>query len=95
VATAWNTILHFQLPDLFTFRTASDGRERVYFLGAPSGKKENTLMYADVTRDGQVLPWKQLVSICDPVDTAASALSKVAVPLVYSFLQSNKVVLTI
>ncbi|KAF6023356.1 DPP8 [Bugula neritina] len=68
--------LTHMLPDLFTFRTASDGRERVYFLGAPSGKKENTLMYADVTRDGQVLPWKQLVSICDPVDTAASALSK-------------------
>lgn len=36
------------LPTNINFRTLSDGRTRVYFLGTPPGTWETTLLYTDI-----------------------------------------------
>ena len=54
-------LLHvLQVPDVFTFRER-DGHTRLYFLGVPSGKRQNTLMYCDIDENGGAPEWKQLL----------------------------------
>lgn len=65
-----------QVPDMFSFREY-DGGVRLYFLAAPTGRKENTLMYCDMTDDGKATPWKQLLDILEPLESAVTTLSKV------------------
>ena len=64
-----STLLN-RVPNTFTFRSMStpNGREvRLYYLGVPSGTRENTLLYVDVplneSPDGNVpqLEWKLLL----------------------------------
>lgn len=38
-------------------------KKRLYFIGVPQGKKENTLMFVEVTADGNTLPWKPVLNI--------------------------------
>lgn len=40
------------VPSNINFRTLSDGRTRIYFLGTPPNGWETTLMYADIQPDG-------------------------------------------
>lgn len=49
---------------------------RLYFIGVPNGKKDNTIMYANVTAQNDVLVWNQLLNMGDN-EEANSVLSKV------------------
>ena len=61
---------------MFSFRETNN-RVRLYFLGVPTGRKDNTLMYYDVTYDGKVQPWKQLLDLSEPPESNVTSLSKV------------------
>lgn len=41
--------LSVSLPSSISFRTFSDGRERIYFLSAPTNGWEMTLLFVDIT----------------------------------------------
>ncbi|XP_067941458.1 dipeptidyl peptidase 9-like [Watersipora subatra] len=57
------------VPDMFTFREVH-GKARVYFLGVPPMRRDNTLMYCDVTKDGRGCHWKQLIDSAEASDAA-------------------------
>lgn len=61
---------------MFTFREV-EGNVRLYFLGVPVGRRENTLMYCDVTADGSVTTWKPLLEVLPPSEQNTATLSKV------------------
>lgn len=49
-------------PTSVTFRTYSDGRTRIFFLGSPGNGLESTLLYTDIPKDedtqpNATLPW--------------------------------------
>ena len=76
------TNLFLKIPDMFSFREC-DGRVRLYFLGVPSGRKDNTLMYCDVTNKGEANTWNQLLDVSEPQDTSVTSLSKVSKQMGY------------
>jgi len=54
---------------------------RVYFLGVPAGKRENTIMYSDISGDGKPAPWHQLFD-SGAKSTSDTPLSKVRATVV-------------
>lgn len=70
-----------KVPDVFTFRER-EGHTRLYFLGVPSGKRQNTLMYCDVDGSGSCAEWRQLLDIEDNTN-GETTLTKVCVTLYY------------
>ena len=67
----------FQVPNHVNFYQR-ENRVRLYFIGVPTGKKDNTIMYADVGADNEVLTWKPLLNMGEQ-EESNSILSKVVV----------------
>lgn len=47
---------------MFTFSERND-KTRLYFLGVPAGKRQNTLMYCDIDDTGSCAEWKHLLDV--------------------------------